>query len=78
MAEGRIASEAYLSASCPSTDAAPRTPLLSTACRASDKCQRERRKTITGDDLLWAMGHLGFDEYMEVGRSAPSARFHVL
>jgi len=25
------------------------------ACRASDKCQREKRKTINGDDLLWAV-----------------------
>ena len=33
--------------------------------RASDKCQREKRKTINGDDLLWAMGTLGFEEYVE-------------
>lgn len=33
--------------------------------RASDKCQREKRKTINGDDLLWAMGTLGFEEYIE-------------
>ena len=26
---------------------------------ASDKCQQEKRKTINGDDLLWAMGSLG-------------------
>lgn len=32
---------------------------------ASDKCQREKRKTINGDDLLWAMTTLGFEEYME-------------
>ncbi|KAL6779561.1 hypothetical protein ACKKBG_A12765 [Auxenochlorella protothecoides x Auxenochlorella symbiontica] len=32
---------------------------------ASDKCQREKRKTITGDDLLWAMCTLGFDDYIE-------------
>eukprot|EP00249_Psilotum_nudum_P009485 c21966_g1_i1 orf=596-1234(+) len=32
---------------------------------ASDKCQREKRKTINGDDLLWAMGTLGFEEYLE-------------
>ncbi|TQD92227.1 hypothetical protein C1H46_022197 [Malus baccata] len=24
---------------------------------ASDKCQREKRKTVNGDDLLWAMSH---------------------
>ncbi len=34
-------------------------------CRASDKCQREKRKTINGDDLVWAMGILGFEEYGE-------------
>ena len=33
--------------------------------RASDKCQREKRKTINGDDLLWAMDTLGFEEYVE-------------
>jgi nuclear transcription Y subunit beta len=31
---------------------------------ATDRCQRDRRKTIDGDDLLWAMGTLGFDEYI--------------
>jgi nuclear transcription Y subunit beta len=33
--------------------------------RASDKCQQEKRKTINGDDLLWAMSTLGFDKYVE-------------
>nr|ALA65390.1 nuclear factor Y B subunit [Dunaliella salina] len=32
---------------------------------ASDKCLREKRKTINGDDLLWAMSTLGFESYME-------------
>lgn len=32
---------------------------------ASDKVQQERRKTITGDDVLWAMGTLGFEKYVE-------------
>eukprot|EP00249_Psilotum_nudum_P009486 c21966_g1_i2 orf=1034-1678(+) len=32
---------------------------------ASDKCRREKRKTINGDDLLWAMSTLGFEEYLE-------------
>lgn len=36
-----------------------------TKCRASDKCQREKRKTINGDDLLWAMSTLGFEDYVE-------------
>lgn len=32
---------------------------------ASDKCQKEKRKTINGDDLLWAMVTLGFEDYIE-------------
>ena len=32
---------------------------------ASDKCQREKRKTINGDDLLWSMTTLGFDKYVD-------------
>ncbi|XP_008785640.2 nuclear transcription factor Y subunit B-3-like [Phoenix dactylifera] len=32
---------------------------------ASDKCQREKRKTVNGDDLLWAMTTLGFEDYVE-------------
>jgi nuclear transcription Y subunit beta len=32
---------------------------------ASDKCARERRKTINGDDLLWALDVLMFKEYDE-------------
>ena len=41
-------------------------PVFFTAlCRASDKCQREKRKTINGDDLLWAMATLGFEDYIE-------------
>jgi Histone-like transcription factor (CBF/NF-Y) and archaeal histone len=31
---------------------------------ASDKCQREKRKTINGDDLLWAVTTLGFENYV--------------
>ena len=34
-------------------------------CRASDKCQKEKRKIINGDDLVWAMATLGFDDYIE-------------
>lgn len=33
--------------------------------RARAKCQREKRKTINGDDLLWAMMTLGFEDYMD-------------
>ncbi|AEC09605.1 unnamed protein product [Arabidopsis thaliana] len=32
---------------------------------ASDKCQKEKRKTVNGDDLLWAMATLGFEDYLE-------------
>ncbi|KAL2245207.1 UNVERIFIED_CONTAM: Nuclear transcription factor Y subunit B-6 [Sesamum indicum] len=32
---------------------------------ANDKCHREYRKTITPDDVLSAMGTLGFDNYIE-------------
>lgn len=32
---------------------------------ASDKCLQEKRKTINGDDLLWAMSTLGFDKYID-------------
>ncbi|XP_076912377.1 nuclear transcription factor Y subunit B-5-like, partial [Bidens hawaiensis] len=29
---------------------------------ASEKCRRDNRKTITGDDLCWALASLGFDD----------------
>lgn len=32
---------------------------------ASYKCQKEKRKTINGDDLLWAMTTVGFEDYVE-------------
>nr|AEG76900.1 putative transcription factor H2A superfamily protein [Linum usitatissimum] len=32
---------------------------------ANERCQREQRKTVTADDVLWAMGKLGFDNYVE-------------
>lgn len=32
---------------------------------ASDKCRNEKRKTLNGDDICWALGTLGFDEYVE-------------
>ncbi|KNE63190.1 hypothetical protein AMAG_08343 [Allomyces macrogynus ATCC 38327] len=32
---------------------------------ASDRCQQEKRKTINGEDILWAMQNLGFDNYAE-------------
>lgn len=32
---------------------------------ASDKCHREKRKTVNGDDICWALVSLGFDDYGE-------------
>jgi nuclear transcription Y subunit beta len=30
---------------------------------ASDKCRKERRKTVNGDDVCWALETLGFDDF---------------
>lgn len=30
---------------------------------ASEKCRKEKRKTLNGDDVCWALGCLGFDDY---------------
>ncbi|KAF9681580.1 hypothetical protein SADUNF_Sadunf05G0016400 [Salix dunnii] len=32
---------------------------------ASDRCQKENRKTVNGDDICWALSSLGFDDYAE-------------
>ncbi|XP_052289194.1 nuclear transcription factor Y subunit B-9-like isoform X2 [Citrus sinensis] len=32
---------------------------------ANERCHREQRKTITAEDVVWAMGKLGFDNYVE-------------
>ncbi|XP_054261865.1 nuclear transcription factor Y subunit beta isoform X2 [Macrosteles quadrilineatus] len=32
---------------------------------ASDRCHQEKRKTINGEDILYAMTTLGFDNYVE-------------
>jgi len=32
---------------------------------ASERCQQEKRKTINGEDILFAMATLGFDNYVE-------------
>lgn len=32
---------------------------------ASDRCYTEKRKTINGEDILFAMSTLGFDNYVE-------------
>ena len=33
------------------------------------KCHAEKRKTINGDDVLWALGTLGFVEHIEPMRA---------
>ncbi|KAH9266384.1 hypothetical protein BASA83_010626 [Batrachochytrium salamandrivorans] len=35
---------------------------------ASDRCVQEKRKTINGEDILWAMHSLGFETYTETLR----------
>ena len=35
---------------------------------ASERCVQEKRKTINGDDILWAMQSLGFDNYCDTLR----------
>jgi hypothetical protein len=32
---------------------------------ASDKCHEQKRKTVNGEDILFAMSSLGFDNYAE-------------
>jgi nuclear transcription Y subunit beta len=36
-----------------------------TLCTASEKCQQEKRKTVNGEDILFAMTSLGFENYSE-------------
>ncbi|CAI9764300.1 unnamed protein product [Fraxinus pennsylvanica] len=33
---------------------------------ASDKCRKENRKTLNGDDICWALSTLGLDNFSEV------------
>ena len=37
----------------------------SNATPASEKCQQEKRKTVNGEDILFAMTSLGFENYAE-------------
>ena len=39
--------------------------LLHCFSEASERCQAEKRKTINGEDILFAMSTLGFDNYVE-------------
>ena len=38
---------------------------LLTRVLASEKCQQEKRKTVNGEDILFAMTSLGFENYAE-------------
>lgn len=40
----------------------PSSPNLGTA---AEKCQQEKRKTVNGEDILFAMTSLGFENYAE-------------
>mmetsp|Transcript_14067 Transcript_14067/g.21236 ORF Transcript_14067/g.21236 Transcript_14067/m.21236 type:complete len:161 (-) Transcript_14067:1006-1488(-) len=33
---------------------------------ASDKCRADKRKTVNGGDIVWALKTLGFDEYCDI------------
>ncbi|CCE88927.1 Piso0_001719 [Millerozyma farinosa CBS 7064] len=33
--------------------------------QAADRCKLEKRRTLNGEDLLWAMYTLGFENYSE-------------
>ncbi|CAL1708447.1 unnamed protein product [Somion occarium] len=44
----------------------PGTAKISKEAKESEKCQMEKRKTIGGEDILYAMITLGFDNYAEV------------
>ena len=39
--------------------------VLDPTFRASERCHQEKRKTINGEDILFAMQTLGFDTYVE-------------
>ncbi|KAJ5142787.1 Histone-fold [Penicillium bovifimosum] len=47
----------------------PLIPLIETSSltvsTASEKCQQEKRKTVNGEDILFAMTSLGFENYAE-------------
>lgn len=39
--------------------------ILFVTSEAGDRCLQEKRKTINGEDILWSMQALGFDNYVE-------------
>ncbi|RLN13506.1 nuclear transcription factor Y subunit B-10-like [Panicum miliaceum] len=40
---------------------------------ANERCHTEHRKTVTAEDLVWAMNRLGFDDYIRPLNAYPSA-----
>lgn len=38
---------------------------LTVSSIASEKCHQEKRKTVNGEDILFAMSSLGFENYGE-------------
>lgn len=42
-----------------------KTAATDTVAVASEKCQQEKRKTVNGEDILFAMTSLGFENYSE-------------
>lgn len=44
---------------------APTSSAADKPCIASEKCQQEKRKTVNGEDILFAMTSLGFENYAE-------------
>ncbi|XP_072077708.1 nuclear transcription factor Y subunit B-8-like [Arachis hypogaea] len=45
---------------------------------ASDKCHKEKRKTVNGDDICWALATLGFDDYAEPLKSRRTRHYTYL
>lgn len=43
----------------------PSFAMLSFPVTASEKCHQEKRKTVNGEDILFAMTSLGFENYAE-------------
>lgn len=63
---GCVAGETGARARGPRLPTPPARPGAASArAAASERCRQEKRKTITGDDVLWALATLGFDEYVE-------------
>merc|ERR1711976_540314 len=45
---------------------------------AAERCAKEKRKTVNGEDILYAMQTLGFDEYLNLVRSTPIPKKHCV